>query len=161
VPGVVGQGIGVESLRGGQSMKAFRDTITIQTGQNQEFLDVTKRVRDVVARSEIRSGMLIVSSLHTTLALFMNEFQSALIHDLGELLQRLVPRRDGYRHDDPRHSDCDRGNAHAHLRATLLGRSVALAVADGEPALGQFENLIVAELDGPRTRTLGVQVMGD
>lgn len=142
-------------------MKSFRDTITIQTGQNQEFLDVTKRVRDVVARSEIRSGMLIVSSLHTTLALFMNEFQSALIHDLSEVLQRLVPRRDGYRHDDPRHSDCDRGNAHAHLRATLLGRSVALAVADGEPALGQFENLIVAELDGPRTRTLGVQVMGD
>jgi len=142
-------------------MKSFRDTITIQTGQNQEFVDVTKRVRDVVARSEIRSGMLIVSSLHTTLALFMNEFQSALIHDLGEVLQRLVPRRDGYRHDDPRYSDCDRGNAHAHLRATLLGRSVALAVADGEPALGQFENLIVAELDGPRTRTLGVQVMGD
>jgi secondary thiamine-phosphate synthase enzyme len=142
-------------------MKSFRDTITIQTGQNQEFVDVTKRVRDVVARSEIRSGMLIVSSLHTTLALFMNEFQSALIHDLGEALQRLVPRRDGYRHDDPRYSDCDRGNAHAHLRATLLGRSVALGVADGEPALGQFENLIVAELDGPRTRTLGVQVMGD
>jgi secondary thiamine-phosphate synthase enzyme len=142
-------------------MKSFRDTITIQTGQNQEFVDVTKRVRDVVARSEIRSGMLIVNSLHTTLALFMNEFQSALIHDLGEVLQRLVPRRDGYRHDDPRYSDCDRGNAHAHLRATLLGRSVALAVADGEPALGQFENLIVAELDGPRTRTLGVQVMGD
>jgi secondary thiamine-phosphate synthase enzyme len=161
VPGVAGQDIGVESLRGGQSMKSFRETITIQTGQNQEFLDVTKQVRDVVARSEIRSGLLIVSSLHTTLALFMNEFQSALIRDLGEVLQRLVPRRDGYRHDDPRYSDCDRGNAHAHLRATLLGRSVALAVADGEPALGRFENLIVAELDGPRTRTLGIQVMGD
>jgi secondary thiamine-phosphate synthase enzyme len=142
-------------------MKSFRDMITIQTGQNLEFVDVTKRVRDVVARSEIRSGMLIVSSLHTTMALFMNEFQSALIHDLGEVLQRLVPRRVGYRHDDPRYSDCDRGNSHAHLQAMLLGRSVSLAVADGEPALGQYENLIVAELDGPRTRTLGVQVMGD
>jgi secondary thiamine-phosphate synthase enzyme len=142
-------------------MKWFRDTITIQTGHSQEFLDVTKRVRDVIARSEIRNGMLIVNSLHTTMALFMNEFQSALIHDLGEALQRLVPRRDGYRHDDPRFSDCDRGNGHAHLRATLLGRSVAVAVADGEPALGTYESLIIAELDGPRTRTLGVQVMGE
>jgi secondary thiamine-phosphate synthase enzyme len=93
--------------------------------------------------------------------LFMNEFQSALIHDLGEVLQRLVPRRDGYRHDDPRFSDCDRANGHAHLRATLLGRSVAVAVADGEPALGTYESLVIAELDGPRTRTLSVQVMGE
>jgi len=142
-------------------MKWFRDTITVQTGHGQEFIDVTKRVRDVVARSEIRNGVLIVNSLHTTMGLFMNEFQSALIHDLGEVLQRLVPRRDGYRHDDPRFSDCDRANGHAHLRATLLGRSVAVAVADGEPALGTYESLIAAELDGPRTRSLGVQVIGE
>ncbi len=142
-------------------MKSYRETITIQTGQGQEFIDITKRVRDVVARADIRQGMLVVNSQHTTLAVFMNEFQSALIHDLGEVLQRLVPRRAGYRHDDPRYSDCDRGNAHAHLRATLLGRSLAVAVADGELALGTYESLIVAELDGPRTRTLGVQVLGE
>jgi secondary thiamine-phosphate synthase enzyme len=142
-------------------MKWFRDTITLRTAQSQEFVDVTKRIRDVVARSEIRNGLLVVNSFHTTLAVFMNEFQSALLHDLGEILQRLVPRRDGYRHDDPHYSDCDRENAHAHLRATLLGRSLSLGVADGEPALGQFESLIVAELDGPRLRTLGVQVIGD
>src|SRR5262249_16465938 len=114
---------GVREVRGGGgwSMKWFQDTITVQTGQGQEFIDVTKRVRDVVARSEIRNGMLVVNSLHTTMALFMNEFQSALLHDLGEVLQRLVPRRDGYRHDNPRFSDCDRANGHAHLRATLLG----------------------------------------
>jgi secondary thiamine-phosphate synthase enzyme len=142
-------------------MKWFRDTITLQTGEGQEFVDITKHVRDVVARSEIRDGMAVVSSLHTTLGVFMNEFQGALLHDLGEVLQRLVPRRAGYRHDDPRHSDCDRGNGHAHLRATLLGRSVSLGVADREPALGQYESLIVAELDGPRTRTIAVQVLGE
>jgi len=142
-------------------MKWFRDTITLQTGEGQEFVDITKHVRDVVARSEIRDGMAVVSSLHTTLGVFMNEFQGALLQDLGEVLQRLVPRRAGYRHDDPRHSDCDRGNGHAHLRATLLGRSVSLGVADREPALGQYESLIVAELDGPRTRTIAVQVLGE
>jgi secondary thiamine-phosphate synthase enzyme len=142
-------------------MKSFRDTITLQTGRSQEFVDITKHVRDVIARSEIRDGLVVVSSLHTTLGVFMNEFQGALLHDLGEVLQRLIPRRTGYRHDDPRYSDCDRGNAHAHLRATLLGRSVSLAVADREPALGQYESLVVAELDGPRTRTIAVQVLGE
>lgn len=141
-------------------MKVFRDVIPIRTEGSQQFLDITKTVRDAVARSAIQSGVLVVSSLHTTMALFVNEFQSALIHDLGAILQTLVPKRAGYRHDDPRHSDCDRGNGHAHLRTILLGRSVSLAVTDGEPALGRYESIIIAELDGPRDRTVAVQVVG-
>jgi secondary thiamine-phosphate synthase enzyme len=142
-------------------MKVSRDTIEIRTEENQQFLDVTKQVQDVVSRSGIRNGTLLINSLHTTIALFVNEFQSALLDDLGVVLQKLVPRRDGYFHDDPRYSDCDRANAHAHLRATLLGRPVALAVADGEILLGQYQSVIVAELDGPRERRLQVQVVGE
>jgi secondary thiamine-phosphate synthase enzyme len=142
-------------------MKVVRDTIAIRTEENQQFLDVTKQMRDVVQRSGIRNGTLVINSLHTTIAVFLNEFQSALIRDLGALLQRLVPRRDGYLHDDPRHSDCDRGNGHAHLRAMLLGRTIALAVADGEALLGQYQSVILAELDGPRERLLQVQIVGD
>jgi secondary thiamine-phosphate synthase enzyme len=142
-------------------MKVFRDTIEIRTEENQQFLDVTKQIRDVVSRSGVQNGTLLINSLHTTIAVFVNEFQSALLHDLHAVLQKLVPRRDGYRHDDPRHSDCDRGNAHAHLRATLLGHPIALAVADGEVLLGQFQSVIVAELDGPRDRRLQVQIVGE
>ena len=142
-------------------MKVARETIEVRTSALQELLDITKQVREIVGRSAIRNGMLIVSSPHTTLALFMNEFQSALIDDLGALLQKLVPRRDGYLHDDPRYSDCDRGNAHAHLRTILLGRSVALAVADGEPVLGRYESVLIAEMDGPRDRKIHVHMVGD
>jgi secondary thiamine-phosphate synthase enzyme len=142
-------------------MKVVRDTVAIRTEENQQFLDVTKQMQDVVRRSGIRNGTLVINSLHTTVAVFLNEFQSALIRDLGVLLQRLVPRRDGYFHDDPRHSDCDRGNAHAHLRAMLLGRTIALAIADGEALLGQYQSVILAELDGPRERLLQVQIVGD
>ncbi len=142
-------------------MKVSRDTLEIRTEENQQFLDVTKQVQDVVSRSGIRNGTLLINSLHTTVALFVNEFQSALLDDLGAVLQKLVPRRDGYFHDDPRYSDCDRANAHAHLRATLLGRPVALGVADGEILLGQYQSVIVAELDGPRERRLQVQVVGE
>ncbi len=142
-------------------MKVARETITVRTEHIQEFADITKQVRDAVGRSAIRNGVLIVSSFHTTMALFVNEFQRALIDDLGVLLQKLVPRRDGYLHDDPRHSDCDRGNGHAHLRTMLLGRSVSLAVSDGEPVLGQYESILIGELDGPRPRSIGITVMGE
>jgi secondary thiamine-phosphate synthase enzyme len=142
-------------------VKVYRDTIEVRTEENQQFVDITKQVRDSVGRSGIQNGTLLVNSLHTTIAIFVNEFQSALLHDLAAILQRLVPRRDGYRHDDPRHSDCDRGNAHAHLRATLLGRPIALAMADGEVLLGQYQSVILAELDGPRDRRLQVQIVGE
>ena len=142
-------------------MKVMPETISITSEQNEQFIDITKQVRDVVTRSAVRHGMLVVNSLHTTVALFVNEFQSALIHDLGAALQKLLPRRAGYRHDDPHYSDCDRGNAHSHLRAMLLGRSLSLPVVDGEPVLGQYQSVLVAELDGPRTRQISVQVMGE
>ncbi|HZS33325.1 MAG TPA: secondary thiamine-phosphate synthase enzyme YjbQ [Methylomirabilota bacterium] len=142
-------------------MKVYRDTVTIRTEENQQFVDVTKHVQEVIGRSGIRNGTLIVNALHTTVAVFVNEFQSALIDDLGVLLQRLVPRRDGYFHDDPRYSDCDRANGHAHLRSILLGRSIALGVAEGEPLLGRYQSVILAELDGPRERRLQVQIVGE
>jgi secondary thiamine-phosphate synthase enzyme len=142
-------------------MKVLRDTIEVRTEENQQFLDITKQVRDMVGQSGIQNGTLLINSLHTTIAIFVNEFQSALLDDLGTVLQRLVPRRDGYRHDDPRYSDCDRENAHAHLRATLLGRPIALAMADGEVLLGQYQSVILAELDGPRERKLQVQIVGE
>ena len=142
-------------------MRVFRDTIGIRTEENQQFLDVTKQVQDVVSRSSIRNGTLLINSLHTTIALFVNEFQSALLDDLDAVLQKLVPRRDGYLHDDPRYSDCDRSNAHAHQRATRLGRPIALAVADAEVLLGQYQSVILAELDGPRERKLQVQIVGE
>src|SRR5207248_11334086 len=82
--------------------------------------DITKLVRDALQQSPITAGIALVNTLHTTCALFINEFQSALIDDLKALIERLVPERHGYRHDDPRISDCERGNAHSHLRAALL-----------------------------------------
>src|SRR5262249_10180623 len=77
------------------------------------------------------------------------------------LMEGLVPERGGYRHDDPRVSDCERGNAHSHLRAALLGRNVAVAVNNGELTLGRFQSVIFAELDGPRKREISIQVVGE
>ena len=150
------------SEKGGtvKTLKVVRQTITLLSESRTQLLDITKQVRDVVLSADVKEGMLLINSLHTTCALFVNEFQGALIEDLTSMLNRLVKERNGYRHDDPRYSDCERGNAHAHLRAALLGRSVAVGITGGEMSLGRFQSVIFAELDGPRQRSIDLQIMG-
>ncbi|RPH77029.1 MAG: YjbQ family protein [Candidatus Rokuibacteriota bacterium] len=142
-------------------MKVFNTSFTLSTEERCEVSDVTKLIREVIQQSPVANGIALVNTLHTTCALLINEFQSALIDDLKNLIERLVPERGGYRHDDPRYSDCERGNACAHLRAALLGRSIAVGLSNGELVLGRFQSVIFAELDGPRKREITVQVIGE
>ncbi len=142
-------------------MKAFASTFTLSSEESTEVSDITKLVREAVHRSGISTGIALINTLHTTCAVFVNEFQGALIDDLKALVSRLVPERGGYRHDDPRYSDCERGNGHAHLRSALLGRSIAVGVTNAELLLGRFQSIVFAEFDGPRTREITVQVMGE
>ncbi len=153
----------IQAVRLGESttMKVYNTSFTLLTDQRTEVSDVTKRVRDAIQQFPISVGIALINTLHTTCALFINEFQSALIDDLKHLIERLVPERDGYRHDDPRVSDCERGNAHAHLRAALIGRSIAVGINNTELTLGRFQSIIFAELDGPRRREISIQVIGE
>lgn len=142
-------------------MKAFHASFTVKSEERTEFSDVTKLVKDALGQFPATNGIALVNTMHTTCALFVNEFQSALIDDLRALMERLVGDQAGYRHDDPRYSDCERGNARAHLRATVLGRSIAIGITDSELTLGRFQSIIFAEFDGPRTREVSVQVIGE
>src|SRR5438270_12452925 len=141
-------------------MKVFNASFTLSSEEGTEVTDITKLVTEAVQQCPISAGIALINTLHTTCAVFINEFQSALIDDLKGLVEKLVPERGGYRHDDPRFSDCERGNAHSHLRAALLGRSVALGVNNGVLTLGRFQSVIFAEFDGPRKREINVQVIG-
>ena len=76
------------------------------------------------------------------------------------MVRRLVADDSGFKHDDARYSDCERGNASAHLRAALLGRSVTVGISGGELSLGRFQSILFAELDGPRSRDVDVQILG-
>jgi secondary thiamine-phosphate synthase enzyme len=142
-------------------MKVFNASVVVTSEDGTEFSDITKLVRDALQQLPITDGIMLVNTMHTTCALFVNEFQGALIADLKAMCERLVVERGGYRHDDPRYSDCERGNAHAHLRAALLGRSVAVGVNGGDLTLGRFQSIIFAEFDGPRKREIAVQVIGE
>lgn len=142
-------------------MKLFTTSFTWQSEARTEVADITKLVQDALLQFPVTNGIALIHTLHTTCALFVNEFQAALVDDFKRLLERLVPERGGYRHDDPRYSDCERGNGHAHLRAALLGGSVTVGVSHGDLVLGRFQSIIFAELDGPRRREIGVQVLGE
>jgi secondary thiamine-phosphate synthase enzyme len=142
-------------------MKVFNSTFTLSTEERTEVSDITKLIRGAIQQFPVANGIALINTMHTTCALFINEFQSALIDDLKGLIERLVPERAGYRHDDPRYSDCERGNASSHLRAALLGRSIAVGLSNGELTLGRFQSVIFAELDGPRRREIAVQVIGE
>ena len=141
-------------------MKVFNTSFTLSSEEGTEVTDITKVVREAIQQFPVSAGIALINTLHTTCAVFINEFQSALIDDLKGLVEKLVPERHGYRHDDPRFSDCERGNAHSHLRSALLGRSVAIGLNNGELALGRFQSIIFAEFDGPRKREISVQVIG-
>jgi secondary thiamine-phosphate synthase enzyme len=142
-------------------MKVFNTSFTLHTEECTEVSDITKLVREAIQQFPVSAGIALINTLHTTCAVFINEYLSALIDDLKGLVERLVPERGGYRHDDPRYSDCERGNAHSHLRAALLGRSIAVGINGGELTLGRFQSVIFAEFDGPRKREITVQVMGE
>ena len=153
----------VVSIREESSLETVRllsDTLKLRTDAPRELYNLTDSVAEVIRRHSVREGLVIVSSMHTTLGLFVNEWQEALLHDIKEMLNSVIAPNVGYRHDDPNFSDCDRRNAHAHLQATLLGHTLTFPITHGRLALGQFQAIIAAELDGPRSREVAIQIIG-
>ena len=136
------------------------EILTLETSERVEVFDLTERVMALVRTLPVREGLVNLCSMHTTCTVCINEFQPALLADIKTFLARVVDGDADWRHNDPAHSDCDRANADAHLRAMLLGHSLTLQVSGGEVVLGQWQRVLVAELDGPRTRSLRLLVMG-
>ena len=136
------------------------ETLVISTDQRIELVDLTNQLMEFARRFNIREGLISLWSMHTTCALFINEFQTALLSDIRRFLEQMVARDAAWMHNDPEHSDCDRMNADSHIRALLLGHNLTLQVSGGEVVLGQWQRILMAELDGPRARSLRVQIFG-
>jgi len=134
--------------------------IKINTEDREELYNLTSLVREFVRSSGIKAGSVIISSLHTTSSIFINEWQDALVHDVKAYLAQAFNKDMYYRHNDPAWSDCDRHNADSHLRSLVLGTSLTLQVAEGDIVLGEWQSIIMAEFDGPRERSVRIQAMG-
>lgn len=139
-------------------------SVELDTGAGISLHDVTPDIKAAVARSGIKNGFVTVTSQHTTTGIAINENDERLIEDVKGFLTRLIPPKGRYLHNDIALRDCPEDepeNAHSHLAAMLLGTSEVIALADGELVLGQYQAVMLYELDGPRRRKVIVQVCGE
>ena len=133
----------------------MHEVFSVATQERQQALEITDAVRAIVRRSRAGEGLCHVMVLHSTAALVVNETDDPNIgSDLIQALARAVPEHAGWLHD--RIDD----NAHAHIKAALLGPSELLAVHAGELVLGTWQRLMLLEFDGPRQRQISVQILG-
>ena len=136
----------------------------LETGKGIQLINLDDLARAVLSESGISNGLLVVSSRHTTTALVINEYESRLLEDVREYFSKLVPDNQHYLHNDIHLRDCpddEPENAHSHIIAMLLSSSEVIPVADGELQLGKWQSIILFELDGPRNRTVTLQVIGE
>jgi secondary thiamine-phosphate synthase enzyme len=140
--------------------KVFNRIVDWITNDRLQLLNITERVNEIVRKSGVRDGMVHLQSLHTTSAVFINEWQDALLHDVRSFFEQVVQRDQYYRHNDPAYSDCERKNADSHMRGMLMGQTLCLQVRNATVLLGTWQSIIFAEFDGPRSRSLAIQVSG-
>jgi secondary thiamine-phosphate synthase enzyme len=137
--------------------------IDIVTGESIEVINITARLNELIKQCRVSQGLLCITARHTTTALFVNEFEERLVDDIKTFFRKLVPENETYKHNDIHLRDCapdEPKNAHSHMMAMLLSNSEVVPVVDGRLAIGQWQSILFAELDGPRDRTLNVQVIG-
>lgn len=141
-------------------MRILRHRLTFETTEPIQFLDVTQPVRDWVAATAIREGLLTLISPHTTARVNVNEREAQLQRDMTTFLKRLVPQDGDWLHNID--TVDDRPNAHSHLLGLFMNSSETIPVADGAPLLGGWQSIFFIELDGPRpSRHLDLQIMGE
>ena len=146
------------------ALSNFHSFIELETGDGISLHDITSNLDDAITKSGINNGFLTVTSQHTTTAIAINEYEERLLEDIKAFLTRLAPPGDKYLHNDIHLRDCppdEPENAHSHLAAMMLGSSEVIAVADGKLVLGQYQSVMLVELDGSRKRKVSVQVVGE
>jgi secondary thiamine-phosphate synthase enzyme len=130
------------------------------TNDRLQLVNITDRINDIVRKSGVREGIVHLQTLHTTTGVFLTEWQDALLHDARTFFEQIAPRDRYWRHNDPQYSDCERSNGDSHMRGMLMGQTLSLQVRNAAVLLGTWQSIVFAEFDGPRTRSLAIQVAG-
>jgi secondary thiamine-phosphate synthase enzyme len=137
-------------------MKTLTEYLWFNTKQQREYINMTEQVADVVGRSGVREGMVLVSAMHITAGVYVNDAEEGLIEDIDEWLERMAPYKEGYRHHRTGETNGD-----AHLKSLLVHHEVIVPVTNGSLDLGPWQQIYYAEFDGRRRKRLVVKVMGE
>jgi secondary thiamine-phosphate synthase enzyme len=136
-------------------MLVHTDYLWFDTAERQQFIRITDQVAAIVKASGVNEGMVLVSAMHITAAVYVNDWEDGLIHDFQVWLERLAPSGRDYRHHQT-----GEDNADAHLKRTLMGHQVIVPITGGGLDLGPWEQVFYAEFDGMRKKRVVVKVMG-
>lgn len=142
-------------------MKNVLKTIALRTGKRLEISDVSRDVRKVVDGSGIKNGLVNVWIPHTTAGLAVNEHDPDLWDDILSTMTKLVPIEASYRHNAKYWSLSREQNAHAHILDCMIKPDLTIPLKEGKMVLGTWQSILFIELDGPRNRSLHVQVLGE
>lgn len=137
-------------------MKSFTHYLWFTTKNHREYINITGEVEQALQKSGIKEGMALVSAMHITAAIYVNDAESGLIQDIDEWLQKLAPQGPDYRHHRTGESNGD-----AHLKSLLMHHEVILPVTNGQLDLGPWQQVYYAEFDGQRRKRVIIKIMGE
>ncbi|MFW6126073.1 MAG: secondary thiamine-phosphate synthase enzyme YjbQ [Chloroflexota bacterium] len=137
-------------------MKAVTEYLWFDTRNHREFINITGKVEDIVARSGIAEGFVLVSAMHITAGVYVNDAEPGLIADIDEWLERLAPYRPDYRHHATGETNGD-----AHLKSLLIHHEVIVPITEGRLDFGPWQQVYYAEFDGQRRKRVVVKALGE
>jgi len=137
-------------------MKSYTKYLVVNTKKNKEIINITDKVEAAVEESRIQEGLCLVNSMHITSSVFINDEESGLKQDFLEWLERLAPIDPNYKHHQT-----GEDNADAHLKRTIMGREVVVAVTNGHLDFGPWEQIFYGEFDGQRNKKILIKIIGE
>lgn len=137
-------------------MKTHTEYLTFHTKKHREYVHITPQVEAIVHKSGIKDGMALVSAMHITAGVYVNDHESGLIQDIDQWLEQLAPFRSDYRHHQT-----GEDNGDSHLKSILVHHEVILPITAGRLDLGPWQRVFYAEFDGQRAKRVIVKVMGE
>jgi secondary thiamine-phosphate synthase enzyme len=136
-------------------MKSHTEYLWFNTKREREFVNITDKATEILEKSRVREGMMLVSAMHITAGVYVNDAEDGLIQDIQEWLERLAPR------GDYRHHQTGETNGDAHLKNLLIGHQIILPITAGRLDLGPWQQLYYAEFDGRRRKRVIVKILGE
>ena len=136
-------------------MKTFTEYLYMETKKKREYINITDKIEELVKQSDIEDGMALVSAMHITAGVYVNDAESGLIQDIDDWLQKLAPEGPEYRHHRTGETNGD-----AHLKNLLVGHQIILPITKRRLDLGPWQQVYYAEFDGKRRKRIVVKVMG-
>ena len=138
-------------------MKSYTDYLSLNTKNKVEIINITSQVEETIVKSGIKEGLCLVNAMHITASVFINDEESGLKKDFQKWLEELAP----FDHDRWQHNLTGEDNAHAHLKRSIMGREVVVAITKGKLDFGPWEQIFYGEFDGQRQKRVLVKVIGE